>query len=283
MDFIPSPLRNCFSALLLSSILCIIPLSAQATPDFNKQIEEIRARYATLLKARKEFEQAQNQGELSQMEKSDYAGWIDSIRERVSQDCNRLKQANYSDWPDDLPCEQIIAHSVGPAVIDLNAEHSNAEQTNALIEAFDTTLGEFDERLLQEQARVKAQRPPTESGSGESADGSTESMGNGNGEQSNESATDGEQGRRQGEMQGAQNQAGNDNGTQPSTDQNKTPGKPTSGTGKGTAANVPDNIPDGQDDDVVARQLREAAEKEADPELREKLWEEYRRYKAGTG
>lgn len=281
MDFIPSPLRNCFSALLLSSILCIIPLSAQATPDFNKQVEEIRAHYATLLKARKELEQTQNQGELSQMEKSDYAGWIDSISERVSQDCNRLKQANYSDWPDDLPCEQIIAHSVGPAVIDLNAERSNAEQTNALIEAFDTTLGEFDERLLQEQARVKAQRPPTESGSGESADGPTESMGNG--EQSNESATDGEQGRRQGEMQGAQNQAGNDNGTQSSTDQNKTPGKPTSGTGKGTAANVPDNIPDGQDDDVVARQLREAAEKEADPELREKLWEEYRRYKAGTG
>jgi hypothetical protein len=41
-------------------------------------------------------------------------------------------------------------------------------------------------------------------------------------------------------------------------------------------------VPDGDDDDVVARQLREAAEKESDPELREKLWEEYRRYKRGT-
>ncbi len=36
-----------------------------------------------------------------------------------------------------------------------------------------------------------------------------------------------------------------------------------------------------QDDDVVARQLREAAEAETDPELKEKLWEEYRRYKEG--
>jgi hypothetical protein len=27
--------------------------------------------------------------------------------------------------------------------------------------------------------------------------------------------------------------------------------------------------------------LRELAENESDPELREKLWEEYRRYKAG--
>ena len=33
------------------------------------------------------------------------------------------------------------------------------------------------------------------------------------------------------------------------------------------------------DDDIVARQLREAAEKEKDPELRKKLWEEYRKYK----
>lgn len=33
------------------------------------------------------------------------------------------------------------------------------------------------------------------------------------------------------------------------------------------------------DDDVVARQLREAAERETDPELAEKLWQEYRNYK----
>ena len=38
---------------------------------------------------------------------------------------------------------------------------------------------------------------------------------------------------------------------------------------------------DGSDDDIVARQLREAAMKEEDPVLREKLWEEYRAYKQG--
>jgi hypothetical protein len=35
----------------------------------------------------------------------------------------------------------------------------------------------------------------------------------------------------------------------------------------------------GQDDDIVARQLREAAEKETDPALKEKLWQEYEAYK----
>ena len=41
----------------------------------------------------------------------------------------------------------------------------------------------------------------------------------------------------------------------------------------------PGDIPSGNDDDVVARQLREAASREPDPAVREKLWDEYRKYK----
>ena len=41
----------------------------------------------------------------------------------------------------------------------------------------------------------------------------------------------------------------------------------------------PADIPSGNDDDVVARQLREAAMRESDPAVREKLWAEYRKYK----
>jgi len=44
---------------------------------------------------------------------------------------------------------------------------------------------------------------------------------------------------------------------------------------------VPEDLPDARDDDIIARQLREAAMNETDPELQEKLWEEYRRYKDG--
>ena len=43
-------------------------------------------------------------------------------------------------------------------------------------------------------------------------------------------------------------------------------------------AQVPDDVPDARDDDIIARQLREAAMLEADPVLAEKLWDEYRRY-----
>ena len=63
------------------------------------------------------------------------------------------------------------------------------------------------------------------------------------------------------------------------------------GGGSSVGGSIPENtakypppadIPNGNDDDVVARQLREAAMKEDDPELREKLWDEYRAYKAGS-
>lgn len=57
-------------------------------------------------------------------------------------------------------------------------------------------------------------------------------------------------------------------------DEDSGAGDPSGGPGGGASSVA--------DDDVVARQLREAAERETDPELREKLWEEYRRYKGQT-
>jgi hypothetical protein len=46
------------------------------------------------------------------------------------------------------------------------------------------------------------------------------------------------------------------------------------------ATEVPEEFADASDDDVIARQLREAALKETDPEIRQKYWDAYRRYKA---
>jgi hypothetical protein len=43
---------------------------------------------------------------------------------------------------------------------------------------------------------------------------------------------------------------------------------------------VPADVGDGRNDDIVLRQIREAAMNEQDPVLREKLWDEYRRIKS---
>ncbi|GAB1264571.1 hypothetical protein NBRC116492_13800 [Aurantivibrio infirmus] len=54
------------------------------------------------------------------------------------------------------------------------------------------------------------------------------------------------------------------------------------GNGKDGPFPPPEGIPNGNDDDVVARQMREAALFEPDPQLRKDLWEAYRKYKEDT-
>ena len=56
-------------------------------------------------------------------------------------------------------------------------------------------------------------------------------------------------------------------------------GTPGQGSETSRSASVPEDIGDGQGDDIVLRQIREAAMKERNPVLREKLWDEYRKIK----
>ena len=104
--------------------------------------------------------------------------------------------------------------------------------------------------------------PPTSSGSGQQDEGEQ-----GEGEQG-----EGEQGEQEGsEGQGSQDAAGQPGGYQPGGAEGAEGEEPEQ---------EPDDSPDGQDDDIVARQWRELAENETDPELKERFWDEYRKYKA---
>ena len=47
----------------------------------------------------------------------------------------------------------------------------------------------------------------------------------------------------------------------------------------GNNGKIPDDIPLDDNDDVLAKQIKNAALNEADPEKQKKLWDEYRRYK----
>ena len=56
---------------------------------------------------------------------------------------------------------------------------------------------------------------------------------------------------------------------------------PTPAPPRRVSGSVPGDISGARDDDIIARQLREAAMQEEDLDLKEKLWEEYRKYKKG--
>jgi hypothetical protein len=158
---------------------------------------------------------------------------------------------------------------------------SRSEQIGRRLEE---TFGTFDAAVRTAQADIAKERAEAAGSAGEGESGADESSGD-----EGESGAGGEGGEggsgptREGglESTGAGGDAGSaDSGEDAQSSVQGGVGGGASG-GKGPQS-IPADIPDGRDDDIVARQIREAAMKETDPELREALWEEYRRYKKGS-
>jgi hypothetical protein len=246
--------------------VCSMLLFCHAGASPYPLLEQLRNDHATLLGAERDFQHRRNQGLLNAAESADYGAWIAQLRERVRQDCIRLAMADRP-LPADLPCPTTSVSVTRPAPAELEAEKTASEMTMALDGELEAGLAEFDELLLREQERVKASRPPSAETGGGSAGGETD----GDGTEPGAAGGTGSGSAADGELTGTG-----------STTPDGARGGPGTASRKGSSGQPPD-IPDGSDDDVVARQLREAAEKETDPELKKKLWDEYRKYKKGTG
>jgi hypothetical protein len=129
-------------------------------------------------------------------------------------------------------------------------------ELSSLDKSLSDALGEFDGKLLKEQERLAARIPKQREGSGGGGYGAAGGGG---------IFGDGHEGQEGDSRAGA-------GGNQQSGSVVSGSGKPAPDGGRSTIE---------ADDDIVARQLREAAEKETDPVLKEKLWQEYRKYKQG--
>jgi hypothetical protein len=173
-----------------------------------------------------------------------------------------------------------------PTRIEVPPDVTEQSEVRALDTRLNASLQAFDEKLLQEVETRSDQ---------EAASGAGSQAGGGRAE----TARDGEPGEGASATSTSSSGTGADTRTA-STEGQTTPGRQDEQSGPGgrrvqdgqtgagsargtTGRRTPPDIPDGRDDDIVARQIREAAEKERDPELRKRLWEEYRRYKSGAG
>jgi hypothetical protein len=136
-----------------------------------------------------------------------------------------------------------------------------AEQRAAIDSRLDASLASFDNRLRSEQQQTAASRD-AQAAAGTAVDPLAASDGQRRGER-DEIHRD-----RSGDLQSV--------GVQQDQD------APAGQQGAGTNGVTAKPIPSGADDDIVARRLRRAAENETDPELKEKLWKEYRDYKENT-
>jgi hypothetical protein len=144
---------------------------------------------------------------------------------------------------------------------------------------FDESLGEFDDVLAEGSG-----------GAGTSSEGedvfdpiggddslfSDESIGGYKGDSVSGTGAGGQGD--SGDTQSEGESSGSSGGGQSPTDGNGKSGKSTEKAEP--VADIPDDIPLGDGDDIISRQIREAAEQERDPVLREKLWDEYRKYRA---
>jgi len=251
----------------------------------DESVAQLKLDYAALKAAEDDYRAQREFSGLSGAEAADYAAYVARLQRRVFEDCEAVVNSG-SPYPEDLPCPVFVPQETQSADIAMQAERTAEEQVAALDAMLMAGLGEYDERLLREQERIKADAPGNDSGSGGGAGSGGEGGGDGSGgeeggEGDGEADSEGDAGsnsRNGGGTAGSNRQSGQTGG-QPAGG----PVDSSEGSGEGGKdRDQPADIPDGSDDDVVARQLREAAEKETDPELKEKLWEEYRRYKRGT-
>src|SRR5258708_3214160 len=152
---------------------------------------------------------------------------------------------------------------------------TSEERQAAIDKRLNDSLGSFDAELRTEQQRVAQERDARRAAAAGSAaaegpvtDKGSESPGTAATEAPPEDTDRSAPGRHPGRAKPRD----------PSGDlkSEKAGKKPDDNAGNGASAR---EIPDGSDDDVVARRLRQAAQQETDPELKEKLWKEYIDYK----
>ncbi|MCU7798758.1 MAG: hypothetical protein KZQ70_01105 [gamma proteobacterium symbiont of Lucinoma myriamae] len=201
----------------------------------------------------------------------EYSIFIDFLTFQINNYCTKLIKEYGEESVQDLPCS-----SNHHLEANTNDSYQTAdEKIESLDDEFMTALGEFDEMLLIEDEKIaQINQNKANRGSG-SSNGKEMLSGNGTGEDADSNRDDNKEA---GKEKNATSKANNKNTTsQKSRSQGQGKNKQTKN--KSYMRDKLDQI----DDDIVARQLKEAAEKETNPELKEKLWDEYYKYKQTIG
>ena len=268
-----------------------------------------------------DLEEKKQNAALEEKQVEDYEKFIIFLTVKIDEYCQQLKVKFGEDAVEKLPCSEEGQTLVDIPADQVHTSREQIEELERLLaeslEQFDDKLLKEDERLSERQPRDRESGYSYGGSQGQGGDGGAAGTGQAPG-QSSEGQTAGTsqasgQGERSGQTTGSEGAAGQ--GSQGGeTDGNRTAeGRGGSATGSGAdgvgasgqgedsgegaglsapgsgAGQSAGSSSDGgkveldyRDDDVVARQLREAAEKETDPELKKKLWEEYRKYKEGV-
>jgi hypothetical protein len=269
-----------------------VPESRKTTPQtadakLAKARDDLRVSQATEKRIAAELERRKKSGNASAEDIRNHETYLERVQAMVAENRKTVKkmESAYAEHP---PSQKTSSES--PKLSDQQIpEEQTQDPVAELDRQLSASLTEFDGMLLKEmesietesaakmrdlaqeaaEAAKRLKEKGVELDTDESKSSDAESTQSKEGQQGKAGDKDTSR-----EENDSETQQGDGDDTVATADRSK-------GAGSG-AKRDPGSRYSKEDDDIVARQLREAAESETDPELKEKLWKEYEEYKKNT-
>lgn len=295
------PAMTAVTLLTLWLLICPPAFGLTLAERLAAARQELEIGTATEQRIRDELDRYRASGETSPERVALYETYLDRVRQLTEEKRRRVLQLEKALR---RPAAAVDGGTTGPdpPPPDLDIpEDRELDELRALRRELDQSIAAFDDMLLTEsdvarvQSELKMKQLAQEAaqaarslreGDGEGGEGSEASQtgmesgtsSSGGGEESADTAEAAGMEGMEGDTGEASQPGGN---KETGGGRYRKQGNAKSAAGRGTepSAGAPDQTAANQDDDIVARQLREAAEKETDPALKEKLWKEYHDYK----
>ncbi|MEE9613020.1 MAG: hypothetical protein V3W19_17325, partial [Desulfatiglandales bacterium] len=237
---------------------------------------DLRISEATEARIASELEQLKKSGNASDEILADYEIYLGRVQEMVLENRNIVQkmEALYARY---APRRESPGGSAsadpsnvpGPKLPD----EKEGDELSALDHELNDSLAAFDEMLLKELDEIRSRSANKMKDLAEAAAAAAQRLRE-KGVEVDTSSPEATSDAREGE---ADSEGGKthpeEGGAEPQVAAEESQQAESGGEGKGqTSTQQQRSRPSGHDDDIVARQIREAAEKETDPELKEKLW-----------
>lgn len=257
--------------------LCFLvqPAGAQAvnqSPELSAATGALRARSEEFKREDQAYRSVQTGQKMSTAEREDYAEFVAGLRRKFLEQCEVVRRLGGESAIAEFDCVRAGPPVVRASLAPVQAVQTDDEKRAAIRARLNQIEGAIDEDLLKRQQEIK--QSDAQPSGGSAAGGSSGQAGSGGLGGSGANRAVAAQAAGGGASAGSPN-----NSTASAANAGQglaSPGTSPPAAGQHERQAVADG---GVGDDIVARQLREAAEREADPALREKLWAEYRKYR----
>ncbi len=258
---------------------------SEAVPTAESKLEkardDVQVSEATERKIAAELEQLKKSGNASAEDIRNYEIYHERVQAMVAENRKKVEKMEQA-YSKNKPA------AAGGSGLPKSSDQTIPEtQTEDRVAALDrqltASLGEFDAMLLKEMETIETQSAAKMRDLAQEAAEAAKRLkekGIDLGDADAESSDEGAQQEPSGEKGSSSEEKGSDAKPGEGDDTVAASGQPT-GQGQGPKSDRGGRYSK-EDDDIVARQLREAAENETDPVLKEKLWKEYEDYKRNT-